>query len=86
MQIIGLCRFSYPALGGFQVEHEGVAERSAYLYEPARMDERFRHFETIMLPSIAAQTEKDFTFIIVIGDNLPDLYQERLFDLCADIP
>lgn len=85
MQIIGLCRFSYPALGGFQVEHEGVEDRSAYLYRPERMEERFRHFETIMLPSIAAQTETDFTFVIVIGDNLPEKYQERLFDLCAPI-
>ena len=85
MQIIGLCRFSYPALGGFQVEHEGVEDRSAYLYRPERMEERFRHFETIMLPSIAAQTETDFTFVIVIGDNPPEKYQERLFDLCAPV-
>ncbi|MGH1578139.1 putative rhamnosyl transferase [Planktotalea sp.] len=85
MQVIGLCRFSFPALGGFQVEHESAQERSAYLYRTQRMDERFRHFETIMLPSIAAQTDPDFTFVIVIGDNLPEHYQERLFDLCAPI-
>ena len=85
MQIIGLCRFSYPALGGFQVTHEDVEDRSAYLYRPERMEERFRHFETIMLPSIAAQTETDFTFVIVIGDNLPEIYLERLLDLCAPI-
>jgi hypothetical protein len=86
MQIIGLCRFSYPAMGGFQVLHDSVEDRSAFLYQAKRMEERFRHFETIMLPSIAGQTEGDFTFVIVIGDNLPDLYQERLFDLCAPIP
>ncbi len=86
MQIIGLCRFSYRAMGSFQVEHDSVEERSAFLYQTKRMEERFRHFETIMLPSIAAQTEGDFTFVIVIGDNLPDIYQERLFDLCAPIP
>jgi hypothetical protein len=38
-----------------------------------------------MLPSIAAQTDGDFTFVIVIGDNLPEVYQERLFDLCASV-
>ena len=85
MQIIGLCRFSYPALGGFQVEHDAIEERSAFLYSEKRMEERFRHFETIMLPSIAVQTETDFKFVIVIGDNLPERYQERLFDLCAPI-
>ncbi|MEX0310749.1 MAG: glycosyltransferase, partial [Tateyamaria sp.] len=30
MQIIGLCRFSYPAVGGFQVEHDTVDARIAY--------------------------------------------------------
>ena len=37
MQILGLCRFSYPALGGFQVGHETIEDRIAYLYEPARL-------------------------------------------------
>lgn len=86
MQVIGLCRFSFPALGGFQVEHETAAERAAFLYQPARMEDRFRHFEAISLPSIAAQTDPDFTFVIVIGDDLPEPYQERLFDLCASVP
>ena len=86
MQVIGLCRFSFPAMGGFQVEHESTEERSTYLYRAERMQERFRHFETIMLPSIAQQSDTDFTFVIVIGDNLPDIYQERLFDLCAPYP
>lgn len=86
MQVIGLCRFSYPALGGFQIKHDSAEERSAFLYQAKRMEDRFRHFEAITLPSIAAQSEKDFTFVIVIGDNLPDTYQERLFDLCAPVP
>lgn len=86
MQVIGICRFSYPALGGFQVEHDNADERSAYLYRPERMEERFRHFETIMLPSIAGQSDGQFAFVIVIGHNLPEIYQERLFDLCAGVP
>lgn len=86
MQVIGLCRFSYPAQGGFQVEHKSIEERSAYLYQADRMEERFRHFETIMLPSISAQSDTNFTFVIVIGDNLPEPYLERLLDLCAPFP
>jgi hypothetical protein len=31
MQVIGLCRFSYPASGGFQRIHETNEERRAYL-------------------------------------------------------
>ena len=39
MQVIGLCRFSYPAFGGFQVEHETIEERIADLYGAARLEE-----------------------------------------------
>ncbi|WIY27247.1 putative rhamnosyl transferase [Parasedimentitalea psychrophila] len=86
MQIIGLCRFSYPALGGFQVEHETVAERIAYLYSELRLEERFRLMETVALPCLKAQTDPDFELIIVIGDSLPKRHLDRLHDLCADIP
>ena len=37
MQAIGLCRFSYPALGGFQVGHEttedGLDQRDLFVIE-----------------------------------------------------
>ncbi len=86
MQVIGLCRFSYPALGGFQVEHESIAEREAFLYDPARMEERFRTFECLTLPPLRAQTDPDFTFIVVIGLSLPAPMRTRLEALLADIP
>lgn len=86
MQVIGLCRFSYPAIGGFQVGHDSIAERSAYLYAPARMESRFRSFETLTLPALRAQTDGDFTLLIVIGTDLPDIWLERLQDLVADLP
>lgn len=86
MQVIGLCRFSYPGLGGFQVEHDTIDDRIAYLYAPDRMEERFRHFEAITLPGLKAQTDGDFTFVIVVGDQLPKIYADRLRDLVADFP
>ncbi|WP_370229088.1 putative rhamnosyl transferase [Cognatishimia sp.] len=86
MQVIGLCRFSYPAYGGFQVGHETLEERRAYLYAPERIEERFRSFEAIALPSIRAQTDPNFTFLIAIGECLPAPYLERLNDLVADVP
>lgn len=86
MQVIGLCRFSYPAEGGFQVEHATLADRIAYLYAPARMEERLAHFETICLPGLRAQTDPDFTFLILIGDSLPAHYLDRLAALVADVP
>ena len=86
MQVIGICRFSYPGLGGFQVTHDSLEERIAYLYTPDRMEERFRFFETITLPGIRAQFDTDFTFLIVIGDSLPQRYRRRLEALVADVP
>lgn len=86
MQVIGLCRFSYPAEGGFQVEHMSLEERIAYLYAPARMRERLRHFEAICLPGLKAQTDPDFVFVILIGDTLPGEYLAALRALVADFP
>lgn len=86
MQVIGLCRFSYPGLGGFQITHDSLNERIAFLYAPERLEERFRSFETITLPAIRAQFDPDFTFLIVIGDSLPDVHRQRLDALVADVP
>lgn len=83
MQVIGLCRFSYPAHGGFQVEHDTIEERRQYLYNPARLEERFRLFETTALPCFKEQTDEDFQFLIVIGDCLPKPAFDRLHDLTA---
>ena len=86
MQTIGICRFSYPAQGGFQIEHSSIKERCEFLYHPARMDERFRFFETICLPGLKAQTDPDFIFLVVIGDSLPDRYQQKLQRLLHSLP
>lgn len=86
MQVVGLCRFSYPAIGGFQVEHAAQDAREAYLYAPERMAQRFATFESFTLPCLRAQTDPDFTFLIVIGDSLPAPYRARLEALVAGMP
>lgn len=86
MQVIGLCRFSYPALGGFQVDHETPQERMKFLYEPQRMEDRFRLFEAFTLPPLRAQTDENFTFLVVIGDQMPAVYRDRLYAVLDDIP
>ena len=86
LQVIGLCRFSYPAIGGFQVDHGTIEERIAYLYDDARLRERFALFEAVALPAIRAQTDPVFDLIIVVGDQLPAHHLSRLQDLIADIP
>ena len=84
LEVIGLCRFSYPALGGFQRKHESAEARARYLYAPERLEERFRLFETITLPSLRAQTDQEFTFLVVIGNDFPQ--RDRLEALLADLP
>lgn len=86
MQVIGICRFSYPGLGGFQIMHDSLEDRIAFLYAHERLEERFRFFETITLPAIRAQYDPDFTFLIVIGESLPDIHRKRLEALVSDIP
>jgi hypothetical protein len=86
MQVIGLCRFSYPAIGGFQRDQGTIDARKAYLYDRARLEHRFRLFETFCLPSIANQTDQGFIFPILIGDDLPDWAYSRLENLTRSIP
>lgn len=86
MQIIGLCRFSYPSVGGFQVGHDSIEDRIAYLYDDARLHERFALFETVALPCLMAQTDPDFDLIIVVGDTLPAHHLDRLRALIAPLP
>ncbi|EEE36378.1 hypothetical protein RKLH11_211 [Rhodobacteraceae bacterium KLH11] len=85
MQVLGLCRFSFPALGDFQIEHDTVEERRRYLYDPARLEERFRLFEAVTLPGFRAQTDEDFELLIVVGDCLPKAASDRLNDLVAPV-
>lgn len=86
VQVIGLCRFSYPAIGGFQVDHETLEERMAYLWADDRLEERFRLLETLALPCLRAQTDPDFDLVILIGDQFPKHHRDRLHDLTADMP
>lgn len=86
MQVIGICRFSYPAEGGFQVEHPDVAARRAYLYAPDRIEARLRSFEAITLPALKTQTDPDFTLAILVDEALPGPLADRLRALVADLP
>ncbi|WP_424831566.1 putative rhamnosyl transferase [Ruegeria sp.] len=85
MQVTGLCRFSYPAIGGFQIEHETIEDRRAFLYSSKRLNERFHLLETVTLPGLKDQTDEDFEFLIVVGNCLPADASDRLYDLTAGV-
>ena len=85
-EVIGLCRFSWPGSGGFQIRHDTLEARRAHLYAPDRLADRLRIFEAFTLPSLHAQTDPDFTLIVVIGPDLPTPARARLETMLAGVP
>lgn len=87
MQVIGLCRFSYPAnINAFQTRHRDMAERTAALYAPDRLEARTFLFENFLLPALRAQTDPDFTLLVLMGDDLPEPWRSRILGAISDAP
>lgn len=84
-RIVGLMRFSYPALSGFTSAPADPAALSRYLYDPARLNRRFALFEALALPSLRAQTDPDFEMLFLVGDDLPLWARDRLADGIASL-
>ncbi|MCL4676016.1 MAG: putative rhamnosyl transferase [Pararhodobacter sp.] len=85
-RIVGVVRFSFPALSGFaRIPREAEAAK-AVLYDPDRLERRFTLFEALTLPSIIAQTDADFQLGFLIGDDFPATYRKRLENLLARVP
>jgi hypothetical protein len=84
--MLGLCRFSVLVEGGFQVEHPHIQARRSMLYDPLRLASRFVWFEHLCLASMRAQSDSDFTLVVLVGDDFPEPWLTRLRDLVADVP
>lgn len=86
VQLLGLCRFSYVGLRGYQVEHATYEERRAYLYAPERLARRWLWFTEVALPGWRVQSDPDFTLVVMTGPDLPEPYLSRLRALSDQIP
>lgn len=86
VQMLGLMRFSYVGLRGYQKDHPTIGERRAFLYDPARLERRWFWFQHVALPAWQAQTDPDFTLVIMTGPDLPEPYLSRLRRIVADTP
>lgn len=87
--VIALIRFSYlDDIGkAFRTLRDlTAAERSARVLAPERLAARFALFETVCLPSLAAQNPERFAAILVTSATLPDPFRDRLEALVADHP
>lgn len=85
-QIVGIIRFSHPSTGGYKKTPTSGPASEAYVYDDARLERRFRLFESICVPCLAAQTDTDFRVVIVTGDKMPDTFQDRLLSAAEAIP
>lgn len=85
-QIIGACRFSFPSLGGFAGRRLDPEDLENQLFAPARIEARFRYFETLTLPSLAAQSDPGFRLVVLIGRGLQMRYKTRLRELADQYP
>ncbi len=84
-RIAVLIRFSYPAANGTRATQQGPEEARRLLYDPARMERRFTLFQALTLPSLLAQTDADFTTILLVGQDLPQPARARLKRLIAPL-
>lgn len=83
--IVGVIRFSF--FGPTDtVQKHNYAEALSELYDPARLEARFRVFETLTLPSLRAQTDPNFTILVVTSEVMPEPWQSRLKELVDDLP
>jgi len=78
VQVVGLLRFSYLGKGGFQGVPQDPDAAAAYLFDDARMERRFRLFEMLTIPTLAAQTDRDFTLVVLTAEALPEHHRARL--------
>lgn len=85
-QVVGLIRFTLVTTGDFYPGFDGVDEMSAFLFDEARLERRFRMFEALTLPSLAGQSDQDFTCILLTAETLPAAWRARLDALVADHP
>ncbi|SFA57760.1 Putative rhamnosyl transferase [Paracoccus halophilus] len=94
--IVGFCRFSFWGRGdwgayartkpGSEAETEAMRRTHAALYDEARLEFRFRSFEMLTLASLAAQTNRDFSFVVLSSAAMPAPWRDRLTALCAEQP
>ncbi|CUH39155.1 hypothetical protein JSE7799_01876 [Jannaschia seosinensis] len=90
--VVGLCRFSFAGRGDWVAwrdldEAQATEKRlelAETLYAPARMALRFRTLETLLLPSLAAQTDPNWHLVLLTSDLMPAACRERLESHASD--
>ena len=83
---IGLLRFSVLTPTYYSERFKTLEQTAAHLFAPERMELRFRLFEALCLPSLARQSDPDFTALVLTAQALPEPWLSRLETLLAPLP
>ena len=86
VKMVGLLRFSVLSPTYYSERFNTIEETAKHLFSAERMELRFRIFETLCLPSLMRQSDKDFTLVVLTAETLPDTYMARLLDLLEPYP
>jgi hypothetical protein len=78
--LIIVTRFSFLGRSGWKSE---ASRDAALLFDPERLRLRTELFRTVTLPSLAAQTDRDFTHVILTSAQLPPWAMAELKEACA---
>jgi hypothetical protein len=72
----------------FETKEVDVEAARARIYEAERLRHRFALLETIMLPSVRvlAERHKSFCQLLLVSDDLPKMWKNRLASLAERIP
>jgi hypothetical protein len=84
--IYGHIRFSFYGHTDTRSRPDEDGSALARLYEETRMARRFFLFENLTLPSLIAQTDRDFRTVIMSSEVMPDRYKERLTAIASKLP
>jgi hypothetical protein len=76
-----ITRFSYRGRDALKEIDGPTFYRDKDPLDPERLDRRFKLFEIACLPSILAQSEQNFAWIILVDNALPPKYLDRLRSL-----
>jgi hypothetical protein len=86
VKIIGHCRFSWFGISDTGREIADIDTAQRVLWHPERMAIRFHLFEKIMLPSLLAQRDQSFELRLLVSEDMPQIYRDRLETTVAALP
>jgi hypothetical protein len=84
--IYGHIRFSFYGLTDTRTQPDEDGAALARLYDETRMARRFFLFESLTLPSLINQTDRDFRTVIMSSEVMPDRFKDRLSAIAAKLP